>query len=90
MMRFVDVLYALPYIFIIIVLTTVFDRGKLYVLFAWQSVRFRLASRWLVSCREGKKNANRSGARSLSKPAQSGSESEHLKQNPRYGTSFPI
>ena len=33
MMRCVDVLYSLPYIFIVIVLTTVFDRGKLYVLF---------------------------------------------------------
>jgi oligopeptide transport system permease protein len=33
MMRGVDVLYSLPYIFIVIILTTVFDRGKLYVLF---------------------------------------------------------
>ena len=33
MMRFVDVLYALPYIFIVIILTTVFERGNLYVLF---------------------------------------------------------
>jgi oligopeptide transport system permease protein len=33
MMRFVDVLYSLPYIFIVIILTTVFDRGNLYVLF---------------------------------------------------------
>lgn len=33
MMRTVDVLYSLPYLFIVIVLTTVFDRGNLYVLF---------------------------------------------------------
>ena len=33
MMRFVDVLYALPYIFVVIILTTVFDRGNLFVLF---------------------------------------------------------
>ena len=33
LMRIVDVLYSLPYIFIVIILTTVFDRGKLYVLF---------------------------------------------------------
>jgi oligopeptide transport system permease protein len=33
MMRFVDVMYALPYIFVVIILTTVFDRGNLYVLF---------------------------------------------------------
>ena len=33
MMRFVDVLYALPYIFVVIILTTVFDRGNVYVLF---------------------------------------------------------
>ena len=33
MMRTVDVLYALPYIFIVIILTTIFARGNLYVLF---------------------------------------------------------
>jgi oligopeptide transport system permease protein len=33
MMRFVDVMYALPYIFVVIILTTIFDRGNLYVLF---------------------------------------------------------
>ena len=33
MMRVVDVLYALPYIFIVIILSTVFDRGNIYVLF---------------------------------------------------------
>lgn len=33
MMRFVDVLYALPYIFIVIILSTLFDRGNIYVLF---------------------------------------------------------
>lgn len=33
MMRSVDVLYSLPFIFIVIVLTTLFDRGKLHVLF---------------------------------------------------------
>ena len=33
MMRAVDVLYTLPYIFIVIILTTVFARGNLYVLF---------------------------------------------------------
>jgi oligopeptide transport system permease protein len=33
MMRFVDVLYALPYLFIVIILTTVFERGSLPVLF---------------------------------------------------------
>ena len=33
MMRFVDVLYALPYIFIVIILSTMFDRGNIYVLF---------------------------------------------------------
>jgi oligopeptide transport system permease protein len=33
MMRFVDVMYALPYIFVVIILTTLFDRGNLYVLF---------------------------------------------------------
>jgi len=33
MMRAVDVLYSLPYIFIVIILTTLFDRGNLYVLF---------------------------------------------------------
>jgi oligopeptide transport system permease protein len=32
MMRFVDVLYSLPYLFIVIVLTTLFDRGSLTVL----------------------------------------------------------
>jgi oligopeptide transport system permease protein len=33
MMRFVDVLYSLPYLFIVIILTTVFQRGSLLVLF---------------------------------------------------------
>lgn len=33
MMRVVDVMYALPYIFIVIILSTLFDRGNLYVLF---------------------------------------------------------
>ena len=33
MMRFVDVLYSLPYIFIVIILTTLFPRGNVYVLF---------------------------------------------------------
>lgn len=33
MMRFVDVLYALPYIFIVIILSTLFERGNIYVLF---------------------------------------------------------
>jgi oligopeptide transport system permease protein len=33
MMRFVDVLYSLPYLFIVIILTTVFQRGSLSVLF---------------------------------------------------------
>jgi oligopeptide transport system permease protein len=33
MMRFVDVLYSLPYLFIVIILTTVFPRGSLPVLF---------------------------------------------------------
>ena len=33
MMRTVDVLYALPYIFIVIILTTVFARGNIYMLF---------------------------------------------------------
>jgi oligopeptide transport system permease protein len=33
MMRFVDVLYSLPYLFIVIILTTVFQRGSLAVLF---------------------------------------------------------
>jgi oligopeptide transport system permease protein len=32
MMRFVDVLYSLPYLFIVILLTTVFERGSLPVL----------------------------------------------------------
>jgi oligopeptide transport system permease protein len=32
MMRFVDVLYSLPYLFIVIILTTLFDRGSLMVL----------------------------------------------------------
>jgi oligopeptide transport system permease protein len=34
MMRFVDVLYSLPYLFIVIILTTVFERGSLPVLFS--------------------------------------------------------
>lgn len=33
MMRFVDILYSLPYIFIVIILSTLFDRGNVYVLF---------------------------------------------------------
>jgi oligopeptide transport system permease protein len=33
MMRFVDLLYSLPYLFIVIILTTVFPRGSLPVLF---------------------------------------------------------
>jgi oligopeptide transport system permease protein len=33
LMRIVDVLYSLPYIFIVIILTTLFDRGSVYVLF---------------------------------------------------------
>jgi oligopeptide transport system permease protein len=33
MMRFVDVLYALPYIFIVIILSTLFERGNIFVLF---------------------------------------------------------
>ena len=33
MMRTVDVLYSLPYIFIVIILATLFDRGNVYVLF---------------------------------------------------------
>jgi oligopeptide transport system permease protein len=32
MMRFVDVLYSLPYLFIVIILTTVFERGSITVL----------------------------------------------------------
>jgi oligopeptide transport system permease protein len=33
MMRFVDVLYSLPYIFIVIIVTTLFERGNVFVLF---------------------------------------------------------
>jgi len=33
MMRFVDILYSLPYLFIVIILMTVFERGSLPVLF---------------------------------------------------------
>jgi oligopeptide transport system permease protein len=33
MMRFVDILYSLPYLFIVIILTTLFERGSLPVLF---------------------------------------------------------
>lgn len=33
MMRIVDILYSLPYIFIVIILSTLFDRGNIYVLF---------------------------------------------------------
>lgn len=33
MMRTVDVLYSLPYIFVVIILTTLFERGNVYVLF---------------------------------------------------------
>jgi len=32
MMRFVDVLYALPYLFVVIILTTLFPRGRIMVL----------------------------------------------------------
>ena len=32
MMRFVDVLYSLPYIFIVIILSTLFERGNIFVL----------------------------------------------------------
>lgn len=34
MMRFVDVLYSLPYLFVVIILTMLFDRGSLLVLLA--------------------------------------------------------
>ena len=34
MMRFVDVLYSLPYLFVVIILTMLFDRGSLIVLLA--------------------------------------------------------
>jgi len=33
MMRIVDILYSLPYIFIVIILSTLFERGNIYVLF---------------------------------------------------------
>ena len=33
MMRTVDVLYSLPYIFIVIILTTLFEQGNVFVLF---------------------------------------------------------
>jgi len=33
MMRVVDILYSLPYIFIVIILSTLFERGNIYVLF---------------------------------------------------------
>ncbi|MEZ5499674.1 MAG: ABC transporter permease subunit [Steroidobacteraceae bacterium] len=33
MMRFVDILYALPYIFIVIILSTLFERGNIVILF---------------------------------------------------------
>jgi oligopeptide transport system permease protein len=33
MMRVVDVIHSLPYIFIVIILTTLFDRGNIYVMF---------------------------------------------------------
>mgnify|MGYP001226944947 CR=1 FL=1 len=33
MMRFVDILYSLPYIFIVIILSTLFERGNIFVLF---------------------------------------------------------
>jgi oligopeptide transport system permease protein len=33
MMRFVDIVYALPYVFIVIILSTVFPRGSLAALF---------------------------------------------------------
>lgn len=33
MMRLVDVVYSLPYVFIVIIVTTLFERGNIYVLF---------------------------------------------------------
>ncbi len=33
MMRVVDIMYSLPYIFIVIILSTLFDRGNIFVLF---------------------------------------------------------
>ncbi len=46
MMRFVDVLYSLPYLFIVIVLMTVFQRGSLPVLFCAMG-----AVGWLTTAR---------------------------------------
>ncbi|HKD54798.1 MAG TPA: ABC transporter permease subunit [Steroidobacteraceae bacterium] len=46
MMRFVDVLYSLPYLFVVIILTTLFQRGSLAVLLAGLS-----AVGWLTTAR---------------------------------------
>jgi oligopeptide transport system permease protein len=46
MMRFVDVLYSLPYLFIVIILLTVFQRGSLPVLFCAMG-----AVGWLTTAR---------------------------------------
>jgi oligopeptide transport system permease protein len=46
MMRFVDVLYSLPYLFIVIILVTVFERGSLTVLFCAMG-----AVGWLTTAR---------------------------------------
>jgi len=46
MMRFVDVLYSLPYLFIVIILTTLFQRGSLAVLLVGLS-----AVGWLTTAR---------------------------------------
>jgi oligopeptide transport system permease protein len=46
MMRFVDVLYSLPYLFIVIILMTVFERGSLPVLFCAMG-----AVGWLTTAR---------------------------------------
>jgi oligopeptide transport system permease protein len=46
MMRFVDVLYSLPYLFIVIILVTVFQRGSLPVLFCAMG-----AVGWLTTAR---------------------------------------
>ena len=46
MMRFVDVLYSLPYLFVVIILTTLFQRGSLAVLLVGLS-----AVGWLTTAR---------------------------------------
>src|SRR5215469_13506627 len=46
MMRFVDVLYSLPYLFVVIILTTLFERGSLAVLLVGLS-----AVGWLTTAR---------------------------------------